>query len=190
MPAEHNTAPAPLHRRAATCNESLALVRPEARPTFGTCTRLFALAATLAFAGLAHAGDPAPYPGTLSVASPYSFSETVERLEKAVERNEMGLVAKASASAGAAARGKKIAGNALLMIFRNDYAVRMLAASVPAGIEAPLRLYVTEEDGGHVVVTYRTPSAVFAPYRSAELDVLARELDPVVERIVSEAVGR
>ena len=34
------------------------------------------------------------------------------------------------------------------MVFRNDYAVRMLQASVPAGIEAPLRLYVTENADG------------------------------------------
>ncbi len=27
-----------------------------------------------------------------------------------------------------------------IMVFRNDYAVRMLKASVPGGIEAPLRI--------------------------------------------------
>ncbi|WP_295506834.1 DUF302 domain-containing protein [Accumulibacter sp.] len=154
------------------------------------CARLLALAALCALAKLADAADPAPYTGTVNVASPYSFSDTVSRLERATENNQMGLVAKASASAGAAARGVKIAGNAVLMIFRNDYAVRMLAASVPAGIEAPLRLYVTEGSDGKVAVTYRTPSSTFAPYRSAALDALARELDPVFERIVNEAVAR
>lgn len=50
----------------------------------------------------------------------------------------LGLVAQASASRGAAARGVKIRGNLVLMVFRNDYAVRMLAASVP---EASRRRY-------------------------------------------------
>ena len=49
------------------------------------------------------------------------------------KKNKMGVVAKASASAGAAGRGVKIPGNTVLMLFRNDYAVSMLAASVPAG---------------------------------------------------------
>ncbi|RDE50082.1 MAG: DUF302 domain-containing protein [Candidatus Accumulibacter meliphilus] len=154
------------------------------------CIVVVTLAVLLAVAGLARASDGAPYPGTLSIASPHSFADTVSRLESATEMNHMGLVAKASASAGAAARGEKIAGNAVLMVFRNDYAVRMLAASVAAGIEAPIRLYVTEGRDGKVAITYRTPSSLFAPYRSAELDVLARELDPVFARIVGEAVAK
>jgi len=149
-----------------------------------------ALAVLLTVAGLAHAGDATAYPGTVSIASPHSFADTVSRLESATEKNHMGLVAKVSASAGAAARGERIAGNAVLMIFRNDYALRMLAASIAAGIEAPIRLYVTEGSDGKVVITYRTPSSLFAPYQSAELNVLARELDPVFGRIVREAVGK
>ncbi|MEX2241016.1 MAG: DUF302 domain-containing protein [Burkholderiales bacterium] len=133
---------------------------------------------------------PAPLPGTRSVVSPYGFDALLERLERAIEANQMGLVAQASASRGAASRGVKIRGNAVLMVFRNDYAVRMLAASVPAGIEAPLRLYVTEGADGKASVTWRAPSAVFAPYGDAELDAMARELDPVLEKIVREAAGR
>ena len=151
---------------------------------------MIAIAALLATAGFAYADNPAPYPGTVTMASPHSFTDTVSRIESATEKNKMGMVAKASASAGAAGRGVKIAGNAVLMVFRNDYAVRMLAASVPAGIEAPIRLYVTEGSEGKVTVTYRSPSAIFAPYGSAELDALAKELDPVFDRIVRDAVAR
>jgi uncharacterized protein (DUF302 family) len=116
--------------------------------------------------------------GTTTVKSPHAFDALVARLEKSIADQKMGLVAQASASKGAAARGVKIPGNAVLMVFRNDYAVRMLAASVPAGIEAPLRIYVTENADG---------TAVFGPYGSAALDALARELDPVFERIVRDA---
>jgi len=131
----------------------------------------------------------APLPGTHTVVSPYGFDALAARLEKAIEGNKMGLVAQASASRGAAGRGVKIPGNLVLMVFRNDYAVRMLAASVPAGFEAPLRLYVTEDANGKASVTWRVPSAVFAPYGNAELNAMARELDPVFERIVRDATG-
>jgi uncharacterized protein (DUF302 family) len=145
---------------------------------------LLALAAPTAFAQSA-----APPPGTHTAASPYGFDALAARLEKAIAANRMGLVAQASASRGAAARGVKIRGNLVLMVFRNDYAVRMLAASVPAGIEAPLRLYVTEGADGKASVAWRAPSAVFAPYGSAELDAMARELDPIFEKIVRDATG-
>ena len=137
----------------------------------------------------AGAQSAAPLPGTYTAASSYGFDALAKRLEQAIEANKMGLVAQASASRGAAARGVKIRGNLVLMVFRNDYAVRMLAASVPAGIEAPLRLYLTEDAKGKASVSWRSPSAVFAPYGSTELDALARELDPVLEKIVRDATS-
>jgi uncharacterized protein (DUF302 family) len=142
------------------------------------------LAALATVPAISQVTDGAALPGTRIVASPHGFGATVRRLEKAIEANKMGLVARASASAGAAARGVGIPGNVVLMVFRNDYAVRMLAASVPAGI------YVTEDARGKTDVTWRTPSAVFAPYGKAGLDVLARELDPIFEKIVGDAVSR
>lgn len=152
-----------------------------------------ALAAMIALVSpLAAAQTPAtgyPFPGTRTITAPHAFDALLARLEKSIDANKMGLVAQASASRGAAARGVKIRGNAVLMVFRNDYAVRMLAASVPAGIEAPLRIYVTEGADGKASVTWRTPSAVFAPYGGAELDAMARELDPVFEKIVRDAAG-
>lgn len=137
----------------------------------------------------ATAQSAASSPGTQTIASQHAFDALAARLEKAIEANKMGVVAQASASRGAAGRGVKIRGNLVLMVFRNDYAVRMLAASVPAGIEAPLRIYLTEDVNGKTSVTWRAPSAVFAPYGSAELDAMARELDPVFEKIVRDATG-
>jgi uncharacterized protein (DUF302 family) len=98
------------------------------------------------------------------------------------------VLCKASASQGAAARGIKIPGNAVLMVFRNDYAIRMLQASVAAGFEAPIRLYVTENGGGSATLTYRKPSAVFRPYGNEALDKMAIELDAVFDKIASDAV--
>ena len=135
----------------------------------------------------ARSDNPTPYPGTQVIKTPHSFATLTQRLEKAVEANGMGLVAQASASRGAAGRGVSIPGNAVLMVFRNDYAVRMLAASVPAGIEAPLRFYVTENADGTATLTYRSPSAVFVPYGNPALDAMAKELDPVFAKIASDA---
>ena len=130
-----------------------------------------------------------PPRGTLTIPSKHSFDVLVSRVEKAVADHKMGLVAQASASRGAVARGIKIPGNAVLMVFHNDFAVRMLKASVPAGIEAPLRIYVTENPDGSASLTYREPSSVFAPYGSPALDEIAKELDAVFRNIVRDAAG-
>ena len=38
---------------------------------------------------------------------------------------------------------------------------------------------MTENADGTASITYRTPSAVFAPYRSDMLGAMAKELDPI-----------
>ena len=144
----------------------------------------FALLA-LGFAAPSPAGE---LPGIQTLVSSHDFASLVTKLEAAVVEHKMAVVAKASASQGAAARGVKIPGNAVIMVFRNDYAVRMLEASVPAGIEAPLRFYVTENANGQASLTWHAPSATFAPYGSAPLNEMAHELDPVFAAIARDAV--
>lgn len=142
-------------------------------------------AVAVGFAAPTFAGE---LPGAQTLASPHEFAALVAKLEAAVTEHKMAVVAKASASQGAAARGVKIPGNAVIMVFRNDYAVRMLEASVPAGIEAPLRFYVTENADGKASLTWRAPSAIFAPYGNAPLDKMAHELDPIFAAIARDAV--
>jgi uncharacterized protein (DUF302 family) len=103
----------------------------------------------------------------------------------------MFVVTRASASKGAAGRGITIPGNMVLGVYRNDFAVRMLEASVPAGIEAPIRFYVTENSDGTASLGYRTPSAVFAPYEDggASLAALAGELDAIFAAIAADAAA-
>ena len=143
------------------------------------------LAMLMSFA--AAAGNATPFPGTHVIKTGHSYSAMVEKLPKAVARNKMGVVAKASATLGAKKIGVTIPGNMVVMVFHPKFAVRMLQASVPAGIEAPLRFYITENADGTTTLTYRDPSSVFAPYESAELDKMARELDAIFASIAADA---
>ncbi len=152
------------------------------------CLTLVA-SAFLAMAPPALAANTAPYAGTHTVKTASGFKALWDKLESAVEANGMFVVTRASASRGASGRGIKIPGNLVIGVYRNDFAVRMLKASISAGIEAPLRFYVTENADGTASLTYRTPSAIFAPYGSAGLDKMASELDIIWVKIVKQATG-
>ncbi|MBW2243016.1 MAG: DUF302 domain-containing protein [Deltaproteobacteria bacterium] len=130
-----------------------------------------------------------PMAGMVVLETPHAFSELVSRVEQAITDHKMGLVTQASASVGAAGRGVTIPGNRIVGVFRPDFAVRMLAASLPAGVEAPLRFYLVENADGKSALAYRKPSAVFAPYGSDELDRLAEELDPIFSGIAAQAAA-
>jgi uncharacterized protein (DUF302 family) len=143
----------------------------------------------VAMAQVASAGNPAPYPGINVMKTGYGYEELISRLDAAVKANRMGLVTRASATLGAWSLGKAIPGNMVVGVYRPDFAIRMLEASVPAGIEAPLRFYITENDDGTATLTWRKPSAVFAPYDVPALDEMAKELDEIFERIAAQATG-
>ncbi len=148
----------------------------------------------LAILGLVGMREPAaaqhPSRGAVTtVAVKRPFATAAEELKAAVAANGLGLVCHANAQAGAASRGVKIRGNQVLMVFRPDFAVRMLATSVEAGFEAPLRLYLSENDDGTATLRYMKPSVVFKPYNHPELDRLGGELDAIFEKIVA-AVGK
>jgi len=135
----------------------------------------------------AAAHDATPFPGTHVIKTGHSYQAMVKKLPEAVAKNKMGVVAKASATLGARKIGVTIPGNMVVMVFHPTFAVRMLDASVPAGIEAPLRFYITENADGTATLTYREPSSVFAPYGSAKLDQMAKELDVLFARIAADA---
>ena len=150
----------------------------------------WALLMLAAMGQAALAENATPYPGTQIVATKHSYKDLVASLDAAVKANKMGLVTRASATLGAKAKlNKTIPGNMVVGVYRPDFAVRMLDASVAAGIEAPLRFYITENADGTATLTYRKPSAVFAPYAVPALDEMAKELDAIFAKIAADAKG-
>jgi len=127
--------------------------------------------------------------GRITVKSTAPFGQVAEALARAVADEKMGLVCHANAQRAAAGRGVTIKGNQVLMVFRNDFAVRLLAADPAAGFEAPIRIYVYENPDGTATVSYLAPSVVFAPYRHPEVQAVARELDPIFRAIVDRGVA-
>ena len=134
---------------------------------------------------LVHAG---PLPPRVVLETNKSFQTFTQDLTAAIRKNKMGQVCWASAQAGAASIGVKIPGNQVFMIYRPDFAVRMLKASVEAGFEAPIRIYVVEQENGTAQVSYIKPSDVFAGYKNAELNAMARELDTIFAAILHDAM--
>lgn len=161
--------------------------------TVGTFVRYAITASVLAVtpgiaAGIVKADISAPYPETKVIKTAKGYGALVKSLTAAIKANKMGLVSQASATVGAKSIGKTIPGNMVIMVYRPDFAIRMLKASVPAGIEAPIRYYITENPAtGKATLTYRTPSSVFNPYKNAELNKMAAELDVIFAKIAADA---
>lgn len=148
------------------------------------------LALLLCVIAVMPAGPALAQDGRITRVSAAPFARVAEALERSVADHTMALVCHANAQKGAAARGVAVRGNQVLMVFRNDLAVRLLAADPAAGFEAPIRIYVHENADGTATVSYLPPSVVFAKYPHPEVQAVARELEPIFRAIVETALAR
>ena len=130
-------------------------------------------------------------PGWKIAKTGHSYAKLIERLNAAVKANKMGLVTHASATLGAKALGEQIPGNMVIGVYHPRFAIRMLAASIPAGIEAPIRFYITENADRTATLSYKIPTAIFAPYKDGgkKLAAMARELDAIFAKIAKQAAA-
>lgn len=136
---------------------------------------------TLAFwATTLTAQSIAPRDGWVVIATQKTHAALLDDLKTAVKANKMGVVTQAGPTGAARNRGITLPENRVVGVFNNDFAVKILALSTAAMIEAPIRFYVTEEPDGTATLSYKTPSFVFAPYAGeggAALSDLAADLD-------------
>lgn len=125
---------------------------------------------------------------TVTVETRKPFAPYIDALTKAIAANGFNIVGIACATCAIQnVFQETIPGNRVFLFFRPDYARRMLRASTEAGIEAPIRLYVTEAEDGSATVSYRMPSAVFGVYGIDALTTMGLELDVHVEAILKSA---
>lgn len=141
------------------------------------------------FATLAQA-EMAPRGGWSVTQTDKSYDQLIADVKTAAKANKMGVVTQAGPTGAAKARGITIPGNRVIGLFNNVYAVNILNLSTAAMIEAPVRVYVTENSDGSATLSYKLPSTVFAPYldeAGPELATLAGELDTIFAAIAKDA---
>ena len=112
-----------------------------------------------------------PLAEQIAVSTPHGFDVLWNRVQQAVRDNKMGIVGQASASRGAASRGITIPGNAVVMVYRNDFAVCMLNI-IPAAAKPS-----------------RRPLAAPAALRKAAIRALLRGVTPAAAKSLKRVLA-
>lgn len=132
-------------------------------------------------------------PGWVVMPTSHDYATLAERVKTAAAKQKLGVVSQASATAGAKkVLNKTIPGNTVIGLYHPRFAVPMLEASIAAGIEAPIRIYVTENADKTATLSYKKPSHVFSPYMGEggeKLKMLATELDMVFDTLAKIAAA-
>jgi len=152
-------------------------------------TRILAALALILTTTAAQA-EMAPRDGWSVTPTGKSYDQLIDDVKAAAKANKMGVVTQAGPTGAARNRGITIPGNRVIGLFNNSYAVNILNLSTAAMIEAPIRMYVTENADGTATLSYKLPTTVFAPYTEeagSELETLAGELDTIFAAISAQA---
>jgi uncharacterized protein (DUF302 family) len=119
--------------------------------------------------------------------SGHPFPETLERLKRAIQAEDLWLVQELDPQLLAARGGHGILAARQLFFFHPRYLVRILETDPAALLEAPLKLTVLERPDGAVLIRWQEVAARFSGYSG--LTDLGLELEALQERLLAAVLG-
>ena len=145
---------------------------------------LLVLASALALSGVpVLAGD------LVTKSSPHSVSETVDRLEDAVEGAGATVFARVDHAAGAAKVGMDLRPTELLIFGNPKLGTPAMLDGQTAGLDLPLRVLVYADDKGVVHLAYHAPADLAAqhdlPADAKYITMMTGALDKLTGKAVS-----
>jgi uncharacterized protein (DUF302 family) len=109
--------------------------------------------------GLAHAAD-----GLIAIRSPYSATETINRMELAVKQRGLIVFARIDHAAGAAKVGKALRPTELLIFGNPAGGTPLMECAQTAGIDLPLKALAWEDENAQVWLGYNDPAFLAQRY--------------------------
>lgn len=160
------------------------------------------LSLVLAASACAHASNAKPAPsssgaktnpghhidGLVRIASAHSVDETVSRLEAALAKRGVNVMAKVDHAANAAGVEQDLAPTTLVIFGNPAAGTQLMNASRSAGIDLPMKALVYEKNGA-VYFEYNAISYIAARHHvPADLPVLAK-IEILLSAVAAEATG-
>ena len=95
--------------------------------------------------------------GLVSIASKYSVEETMQRLESLLKELGVAIFARVDHSGEAERVGLQLHPTKLLIFGSPKAGTPLMLAAPSVAIDLPLKILVSEDDGGKVWVSYNSP---------------------------------
>lgn len=142
---------------------------------------LFALVAAVA---PAQAGE-----GLAIKASPYSVSQTIDRLEAIFKKKGITVFARIDHAAGAAKVGKSLPPTELIIFGNPKLGTPLMESSRKIGIALPLKI-LAWEDNGKVKIAYTKPSQLARRYGVVDRDPVLHKIAGALNNLTNAAIKK
>lgn len=149
-----------------------------------TLLKLTAAIALLGHALLAHSAD-----GLVSVKSPHSAQETMNRREATVKQRGLNVFARIDHAAGAMKVGKTLRPTELLIFGNPQGGTPLMECAQTAGIDLPLKALVWQDETSQVWLGYNDP-AFLAQRHGVPACTVVENLRKALSGLIEVAVAR
>lgn len=114
--------------------------------------------------------------GLITMKSPYSVTETLDRFERAVKSKGMTVFARIDHAKGAASVDKPLRPTEVLIFGNPAIGTLLMLSNQTAGIDLPLKLLAWQDAEGQVWIAYNDPAYLVQRHNITDRD-------PVVEKM-------
>jgi uncharacterized protein (DUF302 family) len=115
--------------------------------------RLISIVFLFLFASLAHAAN-----GLISIKSPHSPADTMNRFEEQAIKNSFKVFARIDHAAGAAKIGKTLRPTEVLIFGNPQGGTPLMACAQSMGIDLPLKALVWQDESAQTWLSYNDPA--------------------------------
>jgi uncharacterized protein (DUF302 family) len=126
-------------------------------------------------------------PNRVDKVASSDFKETVKKLETAIKKRGMMIVATIDHQNMLRMVGTSIPGSKTIEFGKPDMMKMILPDNPEVGLEMPLKIYVYERSDKKVVVSYSKPSVAFGSYGKEQLAMAGQMMDMMLDEITTEA---
>ncbi|WP_018950821.1 DUF302 domain-containing protein [Thioalkalivibrio sp. AKL12] len=148
------------------------------------------LTALLPLALIATPALAADVPGMIAKASPHSASETLDRLENALEANDIGVALRWDHAAKADGVDIELGPTELLMFGNPALGSHLFTSQQTAGIDLPMKALAWTDADGQTWLAYNDPEWVAERHgiddRDDILDTMSNALDNLTNAAIAE----
>ena len=125
--------------------------------------------------------------GLVSIASPHSATDTMNKLEATVKQRGLNVFARIDHAAGAARVGKTLRPTELLIFGNPQGGTPLMECAQTTGIDLPLKALVWQNEAGKVMLSYNDPAYLAKRHGTASCPVV-ENLSKALSGIAQEAV--
>ena len=122
------------------------------------------------------------------VQSPYTFTQTIERLQKVLKSKNITIFATIDHQAAAKAVGEELAPATVLIVGNPKVGTALMQENPLLAIELPLKILIYE-DGKKVNIRYEKIAAIAEKYHIKQTFSTAEKIDAAMLQLIKSSIG-